>query len=221
MIKLTNVSKSYNSNSNVLRDINLRVDDGEFVSIMGKSGSGKSTLINIIGFLDTKFSGQYYFNDTAIHSLPDSEFPNIRNDKVGFVFQNFKLIPTLSIKENVGLPLLYAGMKRKDIDNIITSYLEKVGLHGVEDKLPSTLSGGQQQRVAIARSIVSHPDFLIADEPTGALDSQTSNDIMTIFSDLNRAGTTIIMVTHDQQVAERGNRIIHIKDGQLEEDSCK
>ena len=221
MIKLTNVSKSYNSSSNVLRDINLRVDDGEFVSIMGKSGSGKSTLINIIGFLDTKFSGQYYFNDTAIHSLPDSEFPNIRNDKVGFVFQNFKLIPTLSIKENVGLPLLYAGMKRKDIDNIITSYLEKVGLHGVEDKLPSTLSGGQQQRVAIARSIVSHPDFLIADEPTGALDSQTSNDIMTIFSDLNRAGTTIIMVTHDQQVAERGNRIIHIKDGQLEEDSCK
>ncbi|TGE63263.1 MULTISPECIES: ABC transporter ATP-binding protein [Bacillota] len=221
MIKLTNVSKSYNSSSNVLRDINLRVDDGEFVSIMGKSGSGKSTLINIIGFLDTKFSGQYYFNDTAIHSLPDSEFPNMRNDKVGFVFQNFKLIPTLSIKENVGLPLLYAGMKRKDIDNIITSYLEKVGLHGVEDKLPSTLSGGQQQRVAIARSIVSHPDFLIADEPTGALDSQTSNDIMTIFSDLNRAGTTIIMVTHDQQVAERGNRIIHIKDGQLEEDSCK
>lgn len=221
MIKLTNVSKSYNSNSNVLRDINLRVDDGEFVSIMGKSGSGKSTLINIIGFLDTKFSGQYYFNDTAIHSLPDSEFPNIRNDKVGFVFQNFKLIPTLSIKENVGMPLLYAGMKRKDIDNIITSYLEKVGLHGVEDKLPSTLSGGQQQRVAIARSIVSHPDFLIADEPTGALDSQTSNDIMAIFSDLNRAGTTIIMVTHDQQVAERGNRIIHIKDGQLEEDSCK
>ena len=221
MIKLTNVSKSYNSSSNVLRDINLRVDDGEFVSIMGKSGSGKSTLINIIGFLDTKFSGQYYFNDTAIRSLPDSEFPNMRNDKVGFVFQNFKLIPTLSIKENVGLPLLYAGMKRKDIDNIITSYLEKVGLHGVEDKLPSTLSGGQQQRVAIARSIVSHPDFLIADEPTGALDSQTSNDIMTIFSDLNRAGTTIIMVTHDQQVAERGNRIIHIKDGQLEEDSCK
>lgn len=221
MINLQSVSKKYrqgNDNYQVLFDVNLSIEAGEFVAIMGPSGSGKSTLINIIGFLDQHFDGRYLFNDLEVNQLDRKQHAKLRNQSVGFVFQNFKLITNQSVGENVGLPLLYTGLKRRDILNRVDEVLARVGLPDSANKLPKNLSGGQQQRVAIARAIIARPKFLVADEPTGALDSTTSAEIITLFKALNQEGTTVIMVTHDEQVAQEANRLITILDGRINSD---
>lgn len=225
MIKLTNINKYYRQGDHcfhVLHDINLSVDQGELVAIIGESGSGKSTLINIIGFLDDDFSGTYFYEDHPIHDYTRKQFSHLRNQNVGFVFQNFKLIREATVAENVALPLLYAGKRRREIGDQVTAVLDQVGLHGYEDQLPQNMSGGQQQRVSIARAIVGHPHFLIADEPTGALDTETSQEIMNLFKRLNRdEGTTIIMVTHDPHVAAQCERVVKIIDGRVVSDSLE
>ncbi|MCX2187067.1 MULTISPECIES: ABC transporter ATP-binding protein [Limosilactobacillus] len=225
MIKLTNINKYYRQGDHrfhVLHDINLSVDQGELVAIIGESGSGKSTLINIIGFLDDDFSGTYFYEDHPIHDYTRKQFSHLRNQNVGFVFQNFKLIREATVAENVALPLLYAGKRRREIGDRVTAVLDQVGLHGYEDQLPQNMSGGQQQRVSIARAIVGHPHFLIADEPTGALDTETSQEIMNLFKRLNRdEGTTIIMVTHDPHVAAQCERVVKIIDGRVVSDSLE
>lgn len=225
MIKLTNINKYYRQGDHrfhVLHDINLSVDQGELVAIIGESGSGKSTLINIIGFLDDDFSGTYFYEDHPIHDYTRKQFSHLRNQNVGFVFQNFKLIREATVAENVALPLLYTGKRRREIGDRVTAVLDQVGLHGYEDQLPQNMSGGQQQRVSIARAIVGHPHFLIADEPTGALDTETSQEIMNLFKRLNRdEGTTIIMVTHDPHVAAQCERVVKIIDGRVVSDSLE
>ncbi|MBU7455786.1 ABC transporter ATP-binding protein [Leuconostoc fallax] len=221
MINLSAINKTYrqgNENYQILHDIDLHIKAGEFVAIMGPSGSGKSTLINIIGFLDQKFDGNYTFQEVIVNSLNRRQHAQLRNRSVGFIFQNFKLIMNQSVGENVGLPLLYAGLKRQHIIQRVNEVLAKVGLPDSYHKLPKNLSGGQQQRVAIARAIVTNPKFLVADEPTGALDSATSSEIMTLFKALNDSGTTLIMVTHDAQVAQETNRLIKILDGRIQSD---
>ncbi|MCK8605817.1 ABC transporter ATP-binding protein [Leuconostoc citreum] len=221
MINLSDVAKSYRQGGDdyqVLHDINVTISAGEFVAIMGPSGSGKSTLINIIGFLDQHFYGSYVFDDVTVSKLNRKQHAKLRNQSVGFIFQNFKLITNQSVGENVGLPLLYAGMKRRDIFARVNDVLAQVGLPNSYHKLPKNLSGGQQQRVAIARSIVTRPNFLVADEPTGALDSATSAEIMALFKALNQDGTTVIMVTHDEEVALQTNRLIRILDGRIKSD---
>lgn len=223
MIKLTNINKYYRQGDHrfhVLHDINLTVDQGELVAIIGESGSGKSTLINIIGFLDDDFSGTYFYEDQPIHDYTRKQFSHLRNQNVGFVFQNFKLIREATVAENVALPLLYAGKRRREIGDRVTAVLDQVGLHGYANQLPQNMSGGQQQRVSIARAIIGHPHFLIADEPTGALDTATSQEIMNLFKRLNRdEGTTIIMVTHDPHVADQCERVVKIIDGRVVSDS--
>lgn len=225
MIKLTNINKYYRQGDHrfhVLHDINLSVDQGELVAIIGESGSGKSTLINIIGFLDDDFSGTYFYEDHPIHDYTRKQFSHLRNQNVGFVFQNFKLIREATVAENIALPLLYAGKRRREIGDRVTAVLDQVGLHGYEDQLPQNMSGGQQQRVSIARAIVGHPHFLIADEPTGALDTETSQEIMNLFKRLNHdEGTTIIMVTHDPHVAAQCERVVKIIDGRVVSDSLE
>lgn len=222
MIRLENINKYYqqgDSQFHVLHDINLNIDAGELVAIIGESGSGKSTLINIIGFLDDKFEGIYYYNNEPIHDYDRKDFSKLRNENVGFVFQNFKLLRDVSVAENVALPLLYAGKKRAEIKERVSEVLSKVGLAGYENKLPKNMSGGQQQRVSIARAIATNPKFLIADEPTGALDTQTSQEIMNLFKELNREShTTIILVTHDPHVAEQCERVVTILDGHMIKD---
>lgn len=222
MIRLENINKYYqqgDSQFHVLHDINLNIDAGELVAIIGESGSGKSTLINIIGFLDDKFEGTYYYNNEPIHDYGRKDFSKLRNENVGFVFQNFKLLRDVSVAENVALPLLYAGKKRAEIKERVSEVLSKVGLAGYENKLPKNMSGGQQQRVSIARAIATNPKFLIADEPTGALDTQTSQEIMNLFKELNREShTTIILVTHDPHVAEQCERVVTILDGHMIKD---
>lgn len=219
MIRLEHVNKYYGQGAtrfHVLHDINLQVAAGELMAIIGESGSGKSTLINIIGFLDDDFEGNYFYNDQAIHDYTRADFAKLRNQHVGFVFQNFKLIRDISIAENVILPLLYAGVGRRQAKKTAARVLSRVGLGGYDDKLPTELSGGQQQRVSIARAIIANPDFLIADEPTGALDTKTSQEIMDLFKQLNQTQhTTIIMVTHDPRVAEQCERVVKIIDGRI------
>ena len=222
VINLKNINKSYSQGGNqfhVLHDINLAIDAGEYVSIIGQSGSGKSTVINIIGFLDDQFEREYQFNDTQIQTLKRAELTPFRNASVGFIFQNFKLIRTMSVSDNIALPLLYAGEKRRQVQARIDEQLTRVGLPDVGDKLPTALSGGQQQRVSIARALVANPSFLIADEPTGALDSRTSAEIMQLFKELNDQGTTIILVTHDPNVAAATKRTVEILDGRIIADS--
>lgn len=220
MIRLEHVNKYYGQGAtrfHVLHDINLQVAAGELLAIIGESGSGKSTLINIIGFLDDDFEGNYFYNDQAIHDYTRADFAKLRNQHVGFVFQNFKLIRDISIAENVILPLLYAGVGRRQAKKTAARVLSRVGLGGY--KLPTELSGGQQQRVSIARAIIANPDFLIADEPTGALDTKTSQEIMDLFKQLNQTQhTTIIMVTHDPRVAEQCERVVKIIDGRIVDD---
>ena len=223
MIELTNINKYYRQGDHrfhVLHDINLTVDQGEFVAIIGESGSGMSTLINIIGFLDDDFTGTYFYEGQPIHDYTRKQFSRLRNQNVGFVFQNFKLIRETTVAENVALPLLYAGQRRREVRERVTAVLDQVGLHGYEDQLSQNMSGGQQQRVSIARAIIGHPHFLIADEPTGALDTETSQEIMNLFKRLNRdEGTTIIMVTHDPHVAAQCERVVKIIDGRVVSDS--
>ncbi|MGI6501780.1 MAG: ABC transporter ATP-binding protein [Anaerostipes sp.] len=225
MIRLENINKYYHTDDeelHVLKDINLHIEKGEFVAIMGPSGSGKSTLIQVIGFLDTNYSGTYTFEGDIVDNKTDNQLSEIRNEKVGFVFQNFQLISNSTIYENVELPLLYNGYSPKDTKKHVLAAIERVGLKGKENKFPTQLSGGQQQRVSIARSLIQQPSFLIADEPTGALDSKTSEEIISLFHKLNEEdGLTIVMVTHDIDMTEYCSRIVHIIDGELTDDAAK
>lgn len=222
MIELNNVNRSFkngNETNHILKDIQLRIDAGEFVAIMGPSGSGKSTLINILGFIDRGYEGDYLFDGHNYQQRSDNELAAIRNRTVGFVFQNFKLIQNNTILENVSIPLLYAGLSARARKERVRAMLHEVGLYEKEQLVPNKLSGGQQQRVAIARAIVNEPKFIIADEPTGALDSKTSQDIMTLFLKLNKEqGTTMIVVTHDPKVAAQADRVIHILDGRIQKE---
>lgn len=222
LIELKSVNKYYQNgaqNFHVLRDINLAIDRGEFLSIMGPSGAGKTSLINLIGFIDRQYEGEYLFNGDSYQKASDNTLARIRNRSVGFVFQNFKLIGNNTILENVELPLLYGGMTKRAAKPVVEQALIRVGLPNSSQKIPSELSGGQQQRVAIARALVHQPKFIIADEPTGALDTKTSAEIMQIFRDLNRnEGTTIVLVTHDPQVSLYGDRLIKILDGAITAD---
>lgn len=220
MINLVNVNRHFKNGeetNHILKDINISIDTGEFIAIMGPSGSGKSTLINILGFIDRGYTGEYLFDDENYQQVSDNKLAFIRNKTVGFVFQNFKLIQNNTIMENVSIPLLYSGMSSKERKQRVESVLKDVGIVDKKHLVPNKLSGGQQQRVAIARSIVNKPKFIIADEPTGALDSQTSKDIMDLFVRLNREqNTTMIIVTHDRKVAEQADRVIHILDGRVQ-----
>ncbi|WP_341776323.1 ABC transporter ATP-binding protein [Staphylococcus hyicus] len=222
MIELVNVNRHFkngNETNHILKDIHLRIDSGEFVAIMGPSGSGKSTLINILGFIDRGYEGDYLFDQHNYQQRSDNELAKIRNRTVGFVFQNFKLIQNNTILENVSIPLLYVGLSAKVRKERVKAMLHEVGLYDKEHLVPNKLSGGQQQRVAIARAIVNQPKFIIADEPTGALDSKTSQDIMRLFLKLNKEqGTTMILVTHDPKVAAQADRIIHILDGRIQKE---
>ncbi|MDR1606687.1 MAG: ABC transporter ATP-binding protein [Streptococcaceae bacterium] len=218
MINLENITKSYHlakQDQTVLKNVSLTISDGDFVGIMGRSGSGKSTLVNLIGFLDKQFSGQYYFEDKLIEQYTDDDLSKIRNENVGFVFQNFGLIETMTVGENVELPLLYAGLSHQEKARRVAESLELVGLADFVNQSVKLLSGGQRQRVAIARAIVNSPKFIIADEPTGALDSKTAFDIMQLFSTLNQNGVTIILVTHDASLMTYCNRAIKVSDGEV------
>lgn len=217
MLKVTDIGKRYGKFI-ALENINLEVADGEFLAIMGPSGSGKSILINILGLLDQKYTGEYLLKDKSYKETNDNYLSKIRGDQLGFVFQNFKLLTTYSVYENIEVPLIYSKQKQTNKRELVEDVIKKVGLEGKEKNLPSELSGGQQQRVAIARAIVNRPNLIIADEPTGALDSKTSTEIMNIFTDLNKAGTTIIMVTHDSEVANYAMRTVYIRDGHLYDD---
>lgn len=221
IIRLEHINKFYHTGEEylqVLKDVNFSIYEGEFCAIMGPSGSGKSTLINLLGFIDRKFEGTYYFNGREISDFNDDELSDIRNKAVGFVFQNFSLIETLTISENVELPLLYNGATHHETKAKVQRALERVGLGDKGDKLPKQLSGGQQQRVAIARALINNPSFIIADEPTGALDTHTTDDIMKLFAELNHDGVTIILVTHDPETVVYCNRLIKVRDGEIVEE---
>lgn len=222
MIDLIGINKYYKNAEetlHVLKDVNLHVSQGEMVAIMGPSGSGKSTLINLLGFIDRKFEGTYLFEGESLVASSDDRLSKVRNQTVGFVFQNFSLIENNTVYENVELPLLYGGYSFSQTKEKVMAALKRVGLEGKEDKYPKQLSGGQQQRVAIARSIINNPKFIIADEPTGALDTHTSEEIMKLFEELNQQdGATIILVTHDPGVVPYCHRLIRIRDGAIIED---
>lgn len=220
MIEMKDICKVYTVGSEsvwALDHASLHIDPGEFVSIIGPSGSGKSTLMNIIGCLDVADSGEYLLDNTPIEDYTEKELARVRNHKIGFVFQSFNLIPKLSAEENVELPLIYQKVGKTERKKRVEQALEKVQLKNRAKHLPTELSGGQQQRVAIARAIVTRPSLILADEPTGNLDSKTSRDIMGIFRELHRAGNTIVLITHSNEVAEEAQRVIHILDGKVQE----
>jgi putative ABC transport system ATP-binding protein len=201
-----------------LRGLSINIDMGEYVAIMGPSGSGKSTLMNLIGCLDTPTKGSYLLNGKEVAAMNDDELARIRNEEIGFVFQTFNLLPRATALHNVELPLVYAGISGKDRQERARAALEKVELTSRASHRPNELSGGQRQRVAIARALVNNPSILLADEPTGNLDSKTGDEIMGVFSRLHEAGNTIILVTHEADIAAHAHRVIHIRDGQVEKD---
>ena len=222
IIKTDNLKRTYVTGTqsvDAIKGINLEIQRGEFLSIMGPSGSGKTTLMNIIGCLDTATSGKYYLNEKLVNNLSDDELSKIRNKEIGFVFQSFHLLARNSALNNVMLPLRYAGFRENDAVKRATEVLKKVGLSDRIDHSPSELSGGQQQRVAIARALVNKPSIIFADEPTGNLDSKTGEDVMELFQDLNNQGQTIILITHEEDIAMQSKRIINIKDGLIESDT--
>jgi putative ABC transport system ATP-binding protein len=216
MIRLSKINKSYHVGKNelhVLKNVDLHIEPGEFVSIMGSSGSGKSTLLNILGILDDYDSGEYFLADTFIQKLSQKQAAQYRNKLLGFVFQSFNLLPFKNAMENVALPLYYQKVSRKERNIKALEYLEKVGLRDWAEHMPNELSGGQKQRVAIARALINKPKVILADEPTGALDTETSFQIMDLFEQVNNEGTTVILVTHENDIAEKTKRIIRLKDG--------
>jgi putative ABC transport system ATP-binding protein len=222
MIETKNLIKEYEVGSQKVRalnGINLSVDKGEFISIMGPSGSGKTTLMNIIGCLDTPTDGSYSLNNQVVSKLSDNQLAKIRNKEIGFVFQSFHLLARNSALNNVMLPLKYAGCKETEAKKRCNDALDKVGLSDRKNHSPAELSGGQQQRVAIARALVNNPSILFADEPTGNLDSKTGADVMNLFKELNQGGQTIILITHEDSIAEQSNRIITIMDGLIKSDN--
>ncbi len=220
MISLKNVHKSYVTGSNslhVLKGIDLEIEAGEFVSIMGSSGSGKSTLLNILGILDNYDEGAYRLNGALIKDMSEKKAARLRNEMVGFVFQSFNLISFKNAMENVALPLYYQGVSRKKRNKIALEYLDKVGLLDWAEHLPNEMSGGQKQRVAIARSLISKPKVILADEPTGALDTSTSYEVMEVLKEINAEGITVILVTHEHDIAAMTQKIVRLKDGRIDQ----
>ena len=220
MIQLKDICKYYQVGDDRVRALDhatLRVFPGEFVSIIGPSGSGKSTMMNIIGCLDIADAGEYLLDGLPIESYSENQLAKIRNEKIGFVFQQYNLIPKLTAEENVELPLIYQKVPKKERMERVKEALDKVNMYPRAKHLPTELSGGQQQRVSIARAIVTRPKLILADEPTGALDSKTSREIIDIFHDLHRQGNTIVLITHDGSIAKQAQRSIHILDGQISE----
>ena len=222
MIELKNINKSFYLGGETIKaldNINFKVEKGEFVSIIGLSGSGKSTLMNILGLLDIPDSGTYTLDGVQISTASDNELAKIRNTKIGFIFQNFNLLSKMTAIENIQVPMIYQGKTNEESKEIAYNLLEKVGLKGREKHLPTQLSGGQQQRVAIARALSCNPEIILADEPTGALDSRTGQEVIRILRNICNTGKTIVIVTHDEKIARQCDRILRMKDGRIVTDS--
>ena len=219
LISLESIRKSYSLGGNVvhaLREIDLKIEKGEYTALMGPSGSGKSTLMNIIGCLDSPSQGQYWLNGNEVSRMNDVDLSQVRNQEIGFVFQTFNLLNRLSALDNVALPLVYAGMKSKERLARAEAVLEQVGLKDRMHHRPNELSGGQRQRVAVARALVNNPSLLLADEPTGNLDTKTSHEIMALFEEIHQQGNTIVLVTHEEDIAAHAKRIVRLRDGLIE-----
>ncbi len=220
MITMKNINKGYMLGEEklpILNDINFSVKKGEYVAILGPSGSGKTTLMNIIGCMDTMDSGEYWLDGMGIHDTKEDDLTEVRNKKIGFIFQNYQLIPTYNIMQNITMPLLMRGMSHKEAEEACIDTIRLLGLDHRLGHKPNELSGGQKQRVSIARALVGNPAILLADEPTGALDSSSGKDVLKLFSELNEMGNTIVMITHDMNVAQSAKRVVKIIDGRIEE----
>lgn len=222
LINISDIKRDFqlgNETINVLKGINLQIDKGEYVALMGPSGSGKSTLMNILGCLDTPTSGSYILNNKDVSQMHDDDLAEIRNKEIGFVFQTFNLLPRTTALDNVALPMIYAGYSKPERNERAKKVLAQVGLDDRMDHQPNQLSGGQRQRVAVARALVNKPSIILADEPTGNLDSKTSLEIMNLFNDIHKNGNTVILVTHEEDIAKYAHRIIRLKDGMIESDN--